>query len=750
MQPLARFVTRRPWWVLAAWLLLVAVCAPLAARAPALLSADPGSLTHSESARVIELLRDRFGEGNTNTVLLLTESRVSAAAPAFQTAYSGLMDGLARVPGVAKVTRYPAQVGYPALSPDGKLSLSLAQIPLHLPGTAALTAIRAYLASWAAGPGRAAPFRVRVTGGQAIANDFTTYAESDTKRSEFTALPLTGVVLLLVFGALVATGLPLLMSVLSITVAMAGLYGLVQFTTISTFAQSVITLLGLGAGIDYALLMVNRFREELARDPDARAAAHRTLLTAGRSVAFSGLTVAVAMAALIIPPLAFVRGMGLGGVLVVLLTVLASITALPACFTLLGERVNSPRLPWPRGLLMRQAQASQGWSRFARRVIARPWRGLLLGGGLLLALAAPALDLKTGYAGAFGLTAGVESRDALRQVQTLGAGGLLSSFEVVLALGEGGYTPQVRETLRQLSAQLRTLPGVQTVISPFLTAGTLRAGAASPAGGSLETLGQLATLTRRSISADRHWLRLTVIPQRYLRADQIDPFERRLRTALTQVGLPYSLGGAPIGEREFTRALTDATPLAVGAVFAVTFLLFMVAFRSIVIPLKSILMNSLTVGAAYGVVVLVVQKGFLGGLLGIPGDVGVLDSSLPLLLFAVLFGLSMDYEIFLLSRVQEEYLRGASNDEAIVLAVGRTARIITSAAAIMFIVFSAFVVGRVVVNKSIGLGLAVAVLLDATLVRLVLVPSFLKLAGRWNWWLPKWLDRLLPHVEIDH
>ncbi|MGI8747274.1 MAG: MMPL family transporter, partial [Deinococcus sp.] len=385
------------------------------------------------------------------------------------------------------------------------------------------------------------------------------------------------------------------------------------------------------------------------------------------------------------------------------------------------------------------------WTHSARRVIARPWRAVLGSVLLLLLLASPARLLKTGYAGAFGLTAGVESRDALRDVQGLGAGGLLSSFKVVLDLGDRRFGPDTRPGFRRLVERLRGLPGVRTVISPFVRPGDLQGAGAG--GGSLDGLGQLSALARRSVSADRRYLRLTVVPQRYLRADQIDPFEARLRAGLEPSGLPYLIGGAPVGEREFSRALTGATPLAVASVFAATFVLLTIAFRSLLIPLKSIVMNSLTVGAAYGVVVLVVQEGFLAAPLGIPADVGVLDSSLPLLLFAVMFGLSMDYEIFLLSRVQEEYLKGASNDEAIVLAVGRTARIITSAAAIMFIVFCAFTVGRVVANKSIGLGLAVAVLLDATLVRLVLVPGLLRLAGRWNWWLPGWLDRLLPRMK---
>lgn len=738
MHLLAHFVTRHPWRVLALWLLLVLACLPLAAQAPGRLSADPGSLTDSESARVTRLLQDRFGERDTNTVLLLIDSAVPQGNPGFQDRYGQFLSGLASVPGVSRVTRYDALRDAQAVSPDGTRTLSVAQIPLREGASEALRSVRAYAA-------REAPagFTVRVTGGQAIADDFTHYAESDTKRSEFAALPLTALVLLLVFGALVATGLPLLMSVLSITVAMAGLYGLTQLTVVSTFAQSVVTLLGLGAGIDYALLMVNRFREELARDPDARAAAHRTVLTAGRSVIFSGLTVAIAMAALIIPPLSFVRSMGFGGVLAVVLTVLSSLTALPACFTLLGERVNSPRLL--RLTWSQNPRASAAWTRFARRVTARPWLAVLGCTALLLTLAVPALDLKTGYAGAYGLTAGVESRDALQEVQRLGAGGLLSSFEVVFDLGDQRYGPQTRETFRAVTGRLRALPGVRAVASPFVQASDLQ----SAAGGS-DAIGQLATLTRRSISADRHFLRLTVVPGRYLRADQIDPFEARLRAALDTAELPYLLGGAPVGEREFSRALTGATPLAIGVVFAATFVVLMVAFRSIVIPIKSILMNSLTVGASYGVVVMVVQNGVLAAPLGIPQGVGVLDSSLPLLLFAVMFGLSMDYEIFLLSRVQEEHLRGASNDEAIVLAVGRTARIITSAATIMFIVFCAFIVGRVVANKSIGLGLAVAVLLDATLVRLILVPGFLKLAGDWNWWLPGWLERRLPKIQIEH
>lgn len=734
---LARLASRHPWAVLAVWIVAAALSLPLAARAPAALNADPaGGLTHSEANTVSALLRERFGERDTNTAILVTRSMPPLNTPEGRQSYGAFVDGLETVAGVSRVV--PATTGgpVPTQAQDGVLALTVAQIPLQEGGTEALANVRQYVRGV-----QGENLNIRVTGGQAIADDFTEFAESDTKRSEFTALPLIGGLLLLVFGALVATGLPLAVGLLSISVAMAALYGLTFLMPVSTFAQSVITMLGLGAGIDYALLMVNRFREELGREPDSRAAAARTVMTAGRSVAFSGMTVGIAMAGLILPPVAFVRSIGIGGVLAVILTVLASLTALPALLALLGERVNSPRLlkvTWAQS-----GAASAAWTAFARRVTARPVLGVVLSTVFLLALAVPALGLKTGYAGAWGLVPGVPSRDALSDVRELGAGGLLSQFEVILDLKGERYTPADRDRFQAVVNDLRALPDVKAVISPFLTPADL-AGAGT---GGLEAL---SLLTRRSFSADRELLRVTVVPDDTLRAQDIAAFEARVRATLDASGYASLLGGAPVGGEEFSRAIIGTLPGVIAVVFTGTFLLLMVAFRSLLIPLKSIVMNALTVGAAVGVVTLIVQEGFLAAPLGIPADVGVLDASLPVLLFAVMFGLSMDYEIFLLSRVQEEVLRGRSNDEAVVLAVGHTARIITSAAVIMFIVFVAFMFGRVVATKSIGLGLAVAVALDATLVRLVLVPAFLKLAGRWNWWLPAWLDRRLPHIRLEH
>ncbi len=762
-----------PGLVLLVWVLAALLSLPLAARTPAALTAKAaGSLTNTESSRVSEILRQNFGEKDTNTALLVTYSTPPLTTAQGQATYQKFLAGLAKVEGVGRVIsarnltgNLAGQVsGSQPLPEAGGMTLTAAQIPLDEGASETLRRVRAY-ARQAESP----QLRVRVTGGQAIADDFTAFAENDTKRSELMALPLIAGMLLVVFGALVATGLPLVVGLLSITVAMAALFGLTHLMPVSTFAQSVITMLGLGAGIDYALLMVNRFREELSRGALAhpepghpelglghqavagpaasRAAAANTVLTAGRSVIFSGSTVAIAMAGLIIPNVTFLRSIGIGGVLAVVLTVLASVTALPALLALLGERVNSPRLlrvGWAQS-----PDASASWTGFARRVTARPWLSVLLSAAFLLVLALPAFHMKTGYAGAWGLSHGVESRDALDDVRRMGAGGLLSQFEVVLDLQGQRYGPADRPRFQQVVTRLRALPGVRGVISPFVTPADLQ-NLKGTVGTSQDSLAALSALNRRSFSQERTFLRLSVIPDRSLRADQIPAFEERLRRTLGASGFHYLLGGAPIGEREWSRQISDALPTVVISVFAGTFLLLTVAFRSLLIPLKSLLMNALTVGAAAGVVTQVVQNGTFAPLLGIPQDVGMLDASLPVMLFAVMFGLSMDYEIFLLSRVQEEHLRGASNAEAVVLGVGHTARIITSAAIIMFIVFCAFIFGRVVASKSIGLGLAVAVLLDATLVRLVLVPSFLKLAGDWNWWLPRWLDRLLPRIRLEH
>lgn len=729
---LARLVVRYPVQVVLVWLLLVLLAIPAARLAPQNLAANASDVKNSEAQKVLQILTEAFDLPSVDRTVLVSESSLPEHDPRFRQTYNQLMARIQTLEGVQRIHRYDVPSPLQQQSQDGKITATLLDTRLEN-GEAVIEALRREARAV-----QTSEIRFYITGATAVTKDFLHLLEADVKRSELMALPLTGLVLLLAFGALVATGLPLLVGVVAITTSLACLFFLTLWGEVSSFALSVITMLSLGAGIDYALLMVNRFREELAAGRPVQAAAAITTQTAGRTVAFSGLVVAIAMGAMLVPDLTFIRSMGIGGVMAITLTVLVSITLLPALLALLGERVNAPRRwafkPTSSG------KVSPFWGRWASRVMQRPWMWSFGVAGLLLALAWPATQMKLGYTGAFGLGPHVESRKGLELIRQLELGGAMDAFEVLLDLGEEGFTPQNRARWRVLEQRISAWPEVRLVVSPFL------AGRLEGQGGFAELVG----LTNQYISQDRRYLRLTVIPRDAVQAPRIPDWYARLKQEAQQVGFQrVLLGGAPVGSMEFTQALVGAMPAAIGTVFVATFILLAVAFRSLVIPLKSILMNTLTVGAAYGLITLVFQEGFAARLVGAPTDVGGIDSSLPILMFAVIFGLSMDYEIFLLSRVQEAHLAGLDTPQAVRFALERTAGVITSAALIMIIVFSAFVVGQVVANKTIGLGLALAVLLDATLVRLVLVPAVLVLAGRWNWWLPEPLRRVMPRVRLE-
>lgn len=729
---IAQTVTRHPVYVVAAWVLLVLLAIPLARLAPSHLAANASSVKNSEAQTVNRILVGAFGQTVTDRTVLVSESEIPASDPRFKAVYNRLMGRVGRLQGVLGITRFDSPSPLKQVSADGKVTATLLDTRLE-GGDAIIEAVRQ-----AARAAQTSEIKFYVTGATAVTKDFLRLLEADVKRSELIALPLTAVVMVLAFGALVAASLPLIIGLVAITVGLAGLYLLTLFGEVSSFAQTVITMLCLGAGIDYALMMVGRFREELGKGLSAQAAARQTARTAGRAVAFSGLVVALAMGAMIIPDLTFIRSMGIGGVMAVIMTVLASLTLLPALLTLVGERINSPRRLSFK--LTSSGTAHPFWGLWAETVMRRPWVFTVLVAGFLIALAWPTLGMKLGYTGAFGLGQNVESRKGLELMRGLELGGATDSFEILLDLGGEGFTPENRAKWRDLEAKLSAWTGVRLVISPFL-AGRLRG-----EGG----FADLVTLTNQYVSKDRRYLRLTIIPRDAVHAPDIAGWERKLRQEAINAGfVSVKIGGAPVGSREFTDALLRAMPAAIGTVFVATFVLLSLAFRSLVIPLKSIVMNTLSVGAAYGVITLVFQKGVGARLIGAPTDVGYVDSSLPLLMFAVIFGLSMDYEIFLLTRIQEGHLAGLSTSESVKGALERTAGVITSGALIMILVFSAFVFGQVVANKTVGLGLAVAVFLDATLIRLVLVPAVMQLAGEWNWWLPGPLSRLMPRVRLE-
>ncbi|MFN3265863.1 MAG: MMPL family transporter [Deinococcales bacterium] len=733
---LADLVATRPALILGFWLVVLLICAPVASMTAKRLVGNASALPDSDAQRVNQIIEQDFKLERVDTTLVVTESSLPSDNSAFLAKYNTLIEQLIKLEGVNDVTRFDADSPLRLFGQvEGKtVTATILSTRLEEPDPVIASIRQTVQAS------ELPKTKIYVTGASAITKDFLKISEEDTKSSELRALPLIALVLVFAFGALVAAGIPIGVGLLSITVAMAAVFVVTQFIEVSSFAQAVVTMLGLGAGIDYALLIVNRFREELANGHAPRVAAANATRTAGRAVAFSGLTVAIAMAALLIPNLTFVRSMGIAGVIVVLMTVLVSTSAVPALLAIIGERVNSPRR-----LQLKSTSSGKGsafWGYWAEAVMRRPGVWMLAVAVLLLLIASPALGMKLGYTGAFGLSSNVESRRGLELIRPLDLGGSLDQFEVIL---ESTDFRADRAKWRALDAEIAAWQDVRLVISPFLTS---REDFGNDSGSGLAAL---SNLSERSISRDRKYLRLSVIPKDAIHPPEIQGWLTRLRDAARKAGFEkFYLGGAPVGSQEFTNALVNAMPVAIITVFIATFILLAIAFRSIVIPIKSIIMNSLTVAASYGVITLIFQNGVLASLFSVPTDIGAIDSSLPLVMFAVTFGLSMDYEIFLLSRVQEAHLAGMNTHDAVKTAVQSTAGVITSAALIMLIVFGAFVQGDVVANKTIGLGMAVAVFLDATLVRLVLVPAVMMLAGEWNWWLPKGLAKVMPKLSLEH
>ena len=438
---------------------------------------------------------------------------------------------------------------------------------------------------------------------------------------------------------------------LSVTLSLAVLFLLGHLFTFATFAQIVITMLGLATGIDYALLMVNRFREELPRCESPAQAAQKTVQTAGRAVTFSGLTVLVALMALLVPPLAFVQSMGIASVIVMTFSVLVSLTALPAAFTLLGGRVN-------RFSLSRVAPGSRSrsfWQARAEAVTKRPLLWTVVGTLILLLLAFPLAGMQVAFSGVRGLTEQTTTRQAQEVLDELGLGSLLRSFDVLVDFGERGfYHPTSVRAVSSFSRQAAELPGVAQILTPT-TAGTLPPLFVSSYYATPETAraSPLAGLAKATLSRSGRYALLRVFPQSAATPAAAARLEDTLRRLAVTEGLSARIGGSPVIEREWAGVLYRSFPLAIGLVYLATFILLGLAFRSILIPLKSIVLNTLTVGAAFGVITLVFQHGWGAGVFGLSGGLGFVETSVPIFIFAIVFGLSMDYEVFLVSRVVE-------------------------------------------------------------------------------------------------
>jgi putative drug exporter of the RND superfamily len=597
--------------------------------------------------------------------------------------------------------------------------------------------------------------RVYVTGRSPLIAELVAQQQEDLSRAERLGLPLALLILLISSGAVVAAGLPLVLAMSGVIVTFGALGAASTFTEFNLFVPNIATMIGLGVGIDYALFMVNRFREELARGADSRLAVTTTTGTAGRTVFFSGLTVLLSLAGLLLVEARIFRELALGAMTAVAVMALGALTLVPALLAWFGPRVNALRLPGRN-----QQSVSFGgdrfWSRWARMIMQQPRLWATVAVVILLVLAAPVtrlnLALDTGTSDIGQQSAGLGREILEREFNE----GRISPLQIVYVSHDGALDDADLDAIARLSELLNNdyavveVTSVTTLLDRFVgdhSAETLELAVGFPqvveASGDLINLGSGGDVT--VIRAVPRWspdspgplqlverIRETMVPN--VMAEQ-NPNAEML------------VGGLSAQIVDITAESLRKLPVVVGLVVVLSFALLALVFRSIAIPIKAILMNVLGITAAYGLLVVVFQEG-AGARLFDFRVTGTTQVYLPLLTFAVLFGLSMDYEVFLLGRVREEWEKTGDNRTAVERGLQRTGAVITAAAAIMVSVFAAFTFARLTEVKTLGFSLAAAVLIDATLIRIILVPAAMQLLGRWNWWFPPWLDRRLPRIDL--
>ncbi|MGE5689198.1 MAG: MMPL family transporter [Pseudomonadota bacterium] len=539
-------------------------------------------------------------------------------------------------------------------------------------------------------------------GGAIIDRDFHEVSQSDLRRGEVFGVVAALVILVLVFGTVVAALVPLALAGVAILVSLGVVTLVGQAATLSIFVTNIVSGMGLALGIDYALFVVSRYREERARGRTQDEAIELAGATAARAVAFSGTAVAVALSSMLFPPDSVLRSLGAGASIVAVVSVAAALTLLPALLGLLGDGVNRGRLPVGGGSGETEGRV---WAAVARAVMRRPVVSLVLSAGLLLACALPVLGLRTGSSGVSTLPDSTPAKQGYELLDRTFSIGRESPARILVE----GRAPQALARLRARlpEATLRRSGDVTLLEVPVVGDPTGDAAVAA-----------VERLRARTVPAARFPPGTTVL-----------------------------VGGETANHVDYVALNDEARPWVFAFVLGLSFVLLLLAFRSVVVPAKAILLNLLSVGAAYGLLVLVFQDGVGNELLGLD-HVETIEVWVPLLLFAILFGLSMDYHVFLLSRIRERYLETGDNAGAVAFGLATTGRIITGAALIIVVVFVGFALGDLVMFQQIGFGVAVALLLDATVVRSVLVPASMRLLGRWNWYLPRWLA-WLPRVELE-
>jgi RND superfamily putative drug exporter len=662
----------------------------------------------SESKAALDLLQEKFPQKSGDTVQIVFQSDTALSEPATKARIDALLADVAKAEHVVGVTSPFSEQGARQIAPTGKVAyaeVDLDAINTEFTPEEAKTLIEPILEAGGEG--------LTVEAGGAVAQ----LAQAPEIGSEGIGFVAAAIILLVTFGSVVAMGLPLMTALFGIGIAVALGTLLRHVVPVPDWAPNVAQMIGIGVGIDYALFIVTRYRSSLADGADPRRATLTAIATAGRAVVFAGFTVVISMLGMLLMGQPFTAGVAYSAVLAVLIIMVASVTLLPAVLGFAGHNIERLHVPFVAKQVKPYDQTLfYRWSRFIQR---RPWPAAVAGLLALLALSAPFLGIRFGFPDSGNDSKTVTSRRAY----DLLAEGFGPGFNAPMQLAvQGGTGEALLGPANALADKLRSVPGV-AFVSPALP---------SPGG-------DTAIIT----------VVPTTSPQDKATEELVDTLrDKEIPAATAASGLDVKVGGLVPGGVDSTRGISKRLPVFIGAVVLLSFLLLMTVFRSVLVPLKAAVMNLLSITAALGVMALAVNGGPLGDLIGIPDPTPV-PSFIPMMMFAILFGLSMDYEVFLLSRIREEYDKSHDNSSAVADGLAKTARVITAAAAIMITVFLAFVPIPMVFMKMIGIGLAAAILVDATIVRMVLVPATMELLGDRNWWLPAWLDRLLPRISVE-
>jgi uncharacterized membrane protein YdfJ with MMPL/SSD domain len=704
MERLTRAMLRFRWFVLAGWIAVALVSAVASAGLNDLLT-NRFSLPGTDTARAETILEDHFGQKSTGSFTIVVQGQPGSAPRLLRQVRRAAAHAADAIPTgkVAEVT---------VLSP----SLVSATVASNLEPADA----KGYTEGIRNAVGSIRGAETYVSGQAAIEHDLDPVFQRDLQVGELMlAIPIALLILVFVFGTLTFL-VPLLFSLAAIPSTLALIWVFANFLELSTYLQNLVMLIGLGIAIDYSLLVVYRYREELRSGASREDAVVRTMNTAGRAVVFSGTAVAIGLALMLFMPLPFIRGFGLGGLIIPAMSVLCALTLLPVLLYLLVHRLDRVRLI-PRRVLERRDADQNFWRRLAQTIMRRPVAIALFTTALLIALTVPVATLELGPGSNKGIPQSLEGVKGLNIIAAEVGEGAIAPTALVVDTGRAGglSDPEVRAALGRLDERLRADAEVSRIA--------------------------FDARSEQSVDPTGRYLNIQIVgASEYGTTSALD-FVDRLRHDMVPAaefpdGVEVFAGGGPPSGRDFLDLTYGAFPWLVLAALVLTYFLLLRAFRSLVLPLKAIILNCLSIGAAYGLLTIFFKWGIADRVGLISFD--QIEGWIPVFIFAMVFGLSMDYEVFLVSRMREEWDNGATNEDAVAEGLAKTGRIVTAAGIVMFAAFMGFVAGSIVGLQQFGFGLAAAILIDVTIVRALLVPSVMKLFGRWNWWLPQGVAKL--------